>query len=82
MMYVVYNKYHIHRLMNISKMLIFAYNSDRMVYGLKSWTRFLIKDTTTRMTTIFYVVETTVETVLVNLTTIFNSISQLRPYIR
>jgi hypothetical protein len=32
------------------------------------------------MTTIFYVVETTIETVLVNLTTIFNSISQLRPY--
>jgi hypothetical protein len=30
-MYVVYNKNHIHHLINESKMLIFAYNSDRMV---------------------------------------------------
>jgi len=32
MMYVVFIIYHIHYLMNESKMLIFAYNSDRMVY--------------------------------------------------
>jgi len=32
-MNVVYNKDHIHNLMNGSKMLIFAYNSDRRVRG-------------------------------------------------
>jgi len=33
MMYAVYNKNHIHHLMNESKMLIFAYNSDRRVHN-------------------------------------------------
>jgi len=33
-MYVVYNKDHIHNLMNESKMLIFVYNSDWTVYLL------------------------------------------------
>jgi len=32
MMYVVFIINHIHHLMNESKMLIFAYNSDRRVY--------------------------------------------------
>lgn len=31
-MYVVYNKDYVHHLMNVSKILIFAYNTDRRMY--------------------------------------------------
>jgi len=34
MMYVVYNIDYIHHLLNESKMWIFAYNNDQMVYNL------------------------------------------------
>ena len=33
---MVYNKDHIHHLMNESKMLIFTYNSDQMVYSFEN----------------------------------------------
>jgi len=36
MMYIVFIIDHIHHLMNESKMLVFAYNSDRRVYKLKT----------------------------------------------
>jgi len=33
-MYVVYNKDYVHHLINESKIVIFAYNSDRRMYNL------------------------------------------------